>query len=99
MKNNFLKQSGITTDNKPVIIGIYKTFETYGLPLDIIFSIMIKKGWVPDWIALYQDCRSAGIDHERTLARIEEAINDSYGKEWSEVVISRLDDLFKNEAI
>ncbi len=93
-KNTGLIKVGITTDNKPVISGIYKFYETHGLPLDIIFDIFIRKEWVPDWISLYQDALAAGMQHDRILSKLEEAINDSFGKEWAAVVIFRLDNIF-----
>ena len=95
MKDSPYNQTGITTEGKPVMAGLYHFYETHGLPLDVIFSCFIEKGWVPDWIELYETAFSRGMTHERILAKLEEAINDSFGKEWSDVVISRLDFLFK----
>jgi len=93
----YLFQSGITENNKPIISGIYKTFETHGIPLDIILSILIDGNSVPNWIDLYKDCRLAGMEHDRVLSKLEEAICDSYGKEWSDQVIFRLNSIFKTQ--
>ena len=92
-----LKQTGITQDSKPVYGGIFKFYETYGLPLDIIFSIFKEKNWVPDWIDFYLDAIKAGMEHNRILSKLEEAISDSFGIEWSNEVISRLNNIFKNK--
>lgn len=86
---------GQTTDGKHVVDGIWKTYETHGLPLDIILDLCIRKNWVPDWIALYKQMRHSGMQHSRILSKLEEAINDSFGKDFGEVVISRLDQIFK----
>ena len=80
-------QSGITSDNKKVISGVYKMFDSHGIPLDIIFSILKDKNMIPNWIHLYKDCRFVGMSHDRILSKIEEAINDSYGKEFGIQVI------------
>ena len=89
-------QTGITTDDKPVLGGVYSFFETQGLPLDVIFICFMERGWIPDWIELYKDAHKAGMKHARILSKLEEAIADSFGKHWSDIVISRLDNKFKD---
>jgi hypothetical protein len=93
-KQNYFHQLGETVDGKMVVGGVYKLYETEGLPLDIIFTICIQKGWVPCWISLYKECLAAGMSHSRILSKLEEAIQDSFGKEYAVVVISKLDNLF-----
>lgn len=98
MKNqNCWIQTGITPEGKPVLAGVYRFYETHGLPLDIILMCFHDKGWVPDWIDFYQDAREAGMQHKRILSKLAPAIADSYGKEWKEGVISTLDSLFKEK--
>ena len=94
--NNFIDVIGKTTDGKGVVNGVWKTFETYGLPLDIIFEVCLRKGCVPDWIELYKQMLISGMEHGRILSKLEEAINDSFGKEFGAVVISRLDKIFNS---
>jgi hypothetical protein len=96
MIKDYLTQSGVTLDSKPIISGIYQTFETHGIPLEIILSILKDKDAIPNWIDLYKDCRLAGIKHDRVLSRLEEAINDSYGKEFSEHILPKLDKRYKH---
>lgn len=92
---NYIVVIGETTDGKQLIDGVWKTFETHGLPLDIIFDVCIRRGWVPDWIELYKQMRQSNMEHGRILSKLEEAINDSFGKEFCGVVIFRLDKIFK----
>lgn len=94
-KKNYITLVGYTVDNKPVIGGVWKTYETYGLPLDIIFDVCIRRDWIPSWIDLYKDMKESGMEHSRILSKLEEAINDSFGKDYSGVVISRLSEIFK----
>jgi len=94
---NYINQIGITSDNKKAVAGIWKTFETHGIPLDIIFTICMRKESVPDWILLYNEMKLSGMKHTRIISKLEEAISDSFGKEWSDVVISRLDKQFKHQ--
>lgn len=92
-----LTQTAITTDNKPVYGGVYKFYETHGLPLDVIFISFIEKGWMPDWIDYYKSSLAGGMQHSRILSKLEEAISDTFGKEFCDVVISKLDNMFKTQ--
>lgn len=96
-QKNELYQSGITTDGKPIMAGIFSFYETHGLPLDVILITFIEKGWVPDWVEFYETAISAGMKHDRILSKLEEAISDSFGKEWNDVVISKLHKMFNNK--
>lgn len=89
-----LKQTGITPDGKSVYAGTYRLCETVGVPLDTLFGCLQEKNSIPDWIDFYQTARQAGMGHERILSKLEEAICDSYGKEFSDHVIFTLDNVF-----
>jgi hypothetical protein len=91
---NYIIQVGETIEGKIVVDGIWKTFETHGLPLDVILTLCLTKKWVPDWIMLYTQMISSGMEHDRILSKLVEAINDSFGKEFCDVVISRLNQIF-----
>jgi alanyl-tRNA synthetase len=95
MSNEHITQVGETQDGKQVVQGVWTLYETHGLPLDIALSVCQEKGWIPDWIDLYMNMRRSGMDRERTFSKLEEAINDSFGKEFGDVVIKRLSDIFK----
>ena len=95
--SNLIRQVAITTDGKLVLAGLFRVYETEGLALDIILSACQQNNAVPSWIDLYIEMISAGMKHTRILSKLEEAICDSYGKEWSDLVISRLDQMFKKE--
>lgn len=93
-KNLPLKQIGTTPEGKKVYKGVYKFYETYGLPLDVIFTTFQRKGWVPDWIDFYIGAIAAGMEHDRIISKLEADISDSYGKEWCDAVILRLNKTF-----
>ncbi len=96
-KKHLLKQTGITTDDKPVFGGAYKFYETHGLPLSAILQCFVEKDWMIDWIDFYQAALSAGMEHARIISKLEEAVSDSFGKVFCQEVISRLDKLFKQD--
>lgn len=90
-----LIQTGITSDNKMVMGGLYKCYETHGLPLDMLLSCCISNNWMPDWIDFYQAAFAAGMQHGRIISKLEESVSDSFGKEFCDTVISNLDKIFK----
>jgi hypothetical protein len=92
-----LIQSAITPDGKPIYKGVYKFYETHGLPLDVILTVFQSKGWVPDWIDLYLSAMGAGMQHDRIISKLEADISDSYGKEWCDAVILRLNQTFTQD--
>lgn len=81
---------GRTVDGKTVVSGVYRFFETHGLPLDVVLSTLREKHHVPCWMSLYRECASAGMGHERILDKLEAAISDSYGAAFCAHVIHGL---------
>ena len=94
-KQNYIYIVGYTTNNEVVVGGLWKTYETYGLPLDVIFDVCIRRNWIPSWIDLYKDMIDSKMEHGRIISKLEEAINDSFGKDYCGAVISRLEKIFK----
>ena len=81
---------GKTTEDQLVLSGLYKYFETTGLPLDIILDQVKTKNMVPSWKHLYNEMIQAGMDHDRAISRISLAIFDVYGREYRNNVIGFL---------
>lgn len=79
-----------TTDYKFVIRGVFKLFQTEGVPLDIIFEFLILNNCIPDWLDLVQEMKSSGMKFSRILSKLDSAIVDTYGPEIRDIVISRL---------
>ena len=94
-KSKLLNISGQTTDGKLVVSGVYKLYETEGLPLDVVFDIMERNNAIPDWMAFYQEATDAGMKGERVLSKLSPAISDAYGAEFRDVVIDRLKHIFR----
>ena len=86
-----IKIIGKTTNGKFVIDGVWKCFETHGLPFDVIFEICIKRNWIPDWTLLYNQMINSKIEKERILSKLAEAISDSFGKVFCDEVLKRLE--------
>lgn len=81
---------GETTDGKPVVDGVYRFYETHGVPLDVVLEGLKLRGMVPCWVSLYREARAAGMKHDRIVSKVEAAIADSYGSEVKIAVVSGL---------
>ena len=89
-----LSIAGKTEDGKLVIAGCFKMYETEGIPLDIMFNIIKDKNGIPSWIDFHKDALSAGMQHSRILSMLDPAIMDSYGTEFKDETLKRLDSWF-----
>lgn len=84
------EQVGVTVDGKPVVSGIFKMFETHGIPLDVLIGIVSDRGFVPCWRSFYKDARAAGMKHDRILSKLSEALSDAHGAVYRDEVLKRL---------
>ena len=84
---------GRTEDGRPVVGGVYRFYETYGLPLEVVFETLHEKGLVPCWIRFHRECVNAGMKHERILFKLDPALSDVYGSEFRDRVLQGLDRL------
>lgn len=89
-----IKIVGKTLGNKLVVSGLFRLFETDGIPLEIIFQVAITNNCIPCWLSFYKEAKAAGMQHDRILSRLEPAISDSYGLEWANHVIETLTILY-----
>ena len=55
--------------------------------LDILIEHFYEEGFIIDWISFYEDSLKSLWKPETTLKRIEYALQDVFGKEYSESVI------------
>lgn len=86
-----MEQIGITTDNKKVVKNIAKQYFQEGLPLSFVFDILQENNMIPDWQALYQEMKENGMTHKRIIHLLHEMVFESYGKEFRDVIIKRLE--------
>ncbi len=95
-----LEVKGKTTDDRLVFGGIYKIYETRGIPLDVILGHFHNNNYMPCWVSLYDDCVKAGMKRERVIPKIETACADSlFGPEFAKEVGHRLEECVKLKLI
>jgi hypothetical protein len=83
--------TGRTGEGSIVVAGVYRFYETTGLPLDVMFECLRRKDMIPDWLTFYVEAMRAGMKHDRIISKLDPAISDTYGKEFKDTVIERLE--------
>lgn len=86
-----IKLVGKTTTGSGVVTGVYRYYETYGIPLDVLFEELRKRNFVPDWNAFIQEALAAGMKKLRILSMLSPALSDTYGTEFCNYVIAKLE--------
>jgi hypothetical protein len=82
---------GKTTEGKFVLKGVYRLFETSGVPLDFIFDYVHMNDMVISWIDLHKEAQGNGMKHKRILTKLEEPVTNIWGAEYWEVVKKNLE--------
>ena len=90
-----LRVLGKTQSGTLVVGGVFNFFSTTGLPLDVLFDCLKQKNMIPDWLVFYVEASSSGMKHNRIISVLETTISDSYGAEFSKIVIDRLELIVK----
>ncbi len=84
--------TGKTVEGQLVLAGVYKFYETHGLPLDVIFDLLQARNSIPDWSAFHSEALKAGMKHDRIISKLAEAISDSFGAAYRDEVVRRLNE-------
>ena len=87
------KVVGKTLDGRLVVSGVYRFYETHGMPLDVVFQILQDKQMLPCWISFHREAMAAGMQHDRLIAKLDPALSDSYGSGFRDYVVRGLERL------
>lgn len=85
-----MKQSGITTDGKPVFAGVFPLMGTHGVPLEIILHNFMDTNRVVDWPDYIKSALKDGHKPRTIKARILAAVGDVYGSAYKKEIEARL---------
>lgn len=79
----------MTQDGKIVVSGysVFKFVETKGVSLDFLLLTLDKDEYSIDWLEFILTSVEHKWKLKGTLLKIEGALNDSYGKEFSKPII------------
>ena len=81
---------GKTTDDKYVINGLFKVFDTMGTPLYVMFELCKNHNWVPSWFHFYDEAYNHGWKHKTIINRLREGMTDVYDTEFISNVMEKL---------
>jgi len=79
------------SEDKLVIKGVYRLYETSGIPLDFIFDFIHSNGMTISWLDLHEEAQANGMKHKRILSKLEEPITNIWGEEYWEIVKKKLE--------
>lgn len=82
---------GKTKDNGlKVVSGVFKLFDTSGLPLTDLFEYLKQNNFIPSWNHFYEEAKKSGWKDKTIFSRLSEALEDVYGLEFKNIVLERL---------
>lgn len=82
-----------TADGKALVSGIYKLYETEGIPLDIIFTYCQASGYMVSWLHFMEEALQAGMKASRVISKLEEALSDAW-PEYKSIIIRTLETIY-----
>jgi len=93
MSKVLLRFIGRTTDGRTVVAGAYRYCETTGLPLSDLLETLRDRKAVVSWLDYCGEALVAGMEYERILSRIGEALVDVFGPSYRDIVMKKLEDI------
>ena len=77
MSKQHLQVVGKTTDDRPVVAGVFRLYDEQGLPFDTVFSALLSRGVQPSWLDLYVEAERAGWSHSKIVSSIDSGLRDA----------------------
>lgn len=97
-KKKCLYVSGKALDGKDLYGGVYAFYETFGLPISDIISVLWRHNAIPDWFQTIESMEKAGMKKGRAIGELIAAIQEStIPFDFADVVIDRLRDLMDSK--
>lgn len=97
-KKNATKIVGfIEEKNVYLLNGMFKLYDTIGLPLTIIIEELSKRNLGICWTSFIKEARNAGWKEKTITSRIEESLVEFYGREYWEQWNYRYSQWIRNE--
>lgn len=75
---------------REVLSGVFKFYDTVGLPISVVLGVFQSQGKQPCWTSFFTDAFKSGWKRETIFSRLEEGIVDIYGKEYWKIVEEKL---------
>lgn len=81
---------GQTECGKLVVAGLGKLYFENGLPLSVLFDGLQRYQLIPSFNHLVSELEENGMKRERIIHLLNEQVFESYGKDFRDEVINRL---------
>lgn len=88
-----MKVVGKTESEQLVVAGVGEMYFQEGIPLSIIFDGLKRRNLIPSWLHLYNELKINGMSRDRILHLLSEHVFESYGKEFRDHVITKLESI------
>lgn len=75
---HMLQQVAVTPEGVAIVRGLFKLYDTHGLPLAIALDALRAHNMMPDWLDFYDSAVAAGWTPKRGEACLDEAVADVY---------------------
>jgi alanyl-tRNA synthetase len=90
MRKPLIVQVGTTPKGHPVVSGIWRFRETYGVPLEVVVHRCAIAGAMVDWLTLRNEMQAAGLKATAINEQICQAAVEGYGLQVGSIVRERL---------
>lgn len=80
----------MTSDGKPVVVGLYRFYETIGMPLEMVVSMIHQRGQIPCWQTLVEEMKSGGLSERKIQGQLETIIKFVYRGTFGDEILRRL---------
>jgi len=81
-----MNQVGVTEESVRVMDGVFKMYDTQGMPLPILLMGMKQNNMIPSPIHFYEDAMDAGWNIKTVFDRLGEAYCDVFNEKfWNKV--------------
>jgi hypothetical protein len=85
-----MKTVGMTTDGHRVVAGVFKLYDTAGLPLDVLFSELREHDILPSWLHFCRDALNAGWKPKTIVSRLQDSLADAYSPRFRDGVLATI---------
>lgn len=65
-----------TVDGKPVIPGLFKLYDTHGLPLSLACNLIYEHDAAPNWLEFVLDAKKSGWSDKKIMSLCHELSQD-----------------------
>ena len=74
MKKVHLTDNGRTEDGRIVVGNVFQFIDTLGVPLGVVYDVLVGKNMLIDWDVFVTEAMDAGWNHSTIYSRVLDAM-------------------------